>query len=1132
MTRKKHQHSQRRLTFDFNNPAINDIHVDPDRSPRILNFNVEELPFPSISNLNGKPVTKWQHTDDISVPSTPLPLSPMISPFSVGPISLSKNMGDTAVVSSPRNAPQQTGTNKAPDPSNWQTNSVPATEVKHLHLYDMQIQSMKDIHNLHHAKNIEELNLHLNNISKITHLNFSNLRILNLSANSITEISGLSHLPKLEELDLSSNQLVTIPPGSLRKCTLLKKLTLSYNNIRRIPGLSGENFQTIKPCLIHLDLRGNSITHLDELKVLDHLSASLQHVLFQNSKLERGNPICSDPKYYENIAVACPGLESLDGIRFNAAEYIPKIRVLPSQPQDGSDLPSSSPPSEANTAASQQVGQRSNRNPSKLPKRKPSNFRTTPRIDSVLRSFYRRTLRENFLNPQEQEHHSTKQPASETEDVRKHEIRIKDLENKLLQIQKSSQLQMISTGRQQGNHDGLSRESKTCQTEHQELGMASHNIGMVNQSTQGPWNMLMPSPKSSLRPGNSSRQYQSKECQTEFPATNSQFSKVEFEEKLKSVQVKLRQVEDALASERTRCNLLTEKDMQVQSENATMRALMAELKLGKANLEAQLNTKGSELLEQGMKLKTLERALRETKAQSDEKACKLLRDLTDANEALAKARAEISVAEKSSVVASDHASQSQKLHVDRIRYLEKKVGCLEAELAKQQGLVSSLKEESKQIKDRHHCASQIWDQKRRHLEEMAENHEQEKVKLKELFDVQLAERGAAIEGLKKEFHNVEQNCQDSLRDEARRYASLREKLEKSNQALGKLKRDNSDLQKMTQEIVKSERLQKNSLLKAGLIIKQQKRVLCDLRAEIADSSKTVEKLGKEKTELESKLESAVVGLDSASAKVKTLERAVKALQCEKAELTTRAVKSDELQKLSLESLETKNTEEIRALQASLKGAKNELTKVQDELAIKNQVLDSQNDDLKQLKDKLCDLDQQNANLMKELERLVKREHEFEKSEEKIEDLEEQRQGLEEDLKCKREKYEKEVDRLKEGLSYSLEEVQNLRDELQKGQERIKEEHRLVLAEMQETLASKEKSLSVKKVEVEELSKQLEEVNLSLEDSKEEAAKIFREHAVVSKALTAREKEIRVLIVQLESQRRAVHGFVKLFNRKR
>ena len=143
---------------------------------------------------------------------------------------------------------------------------------------------------LEYTPKLLEINLDHNAISRIENLNpVKGLVSLNLSYNSISRIEGLETLVYLEHLDLSHDNIAVI--SNLWRLTNLKSLNLSHNKIKAFGDLLANNNLTtidlsfnaismletnselLPLSLKHMNLRGNNIANILEVRVLDELEA-------------------------------------------------------------------------------------------------------------------------------------------------------------------------------------------------------------------------------------------------------------------------------------------------------------------------------------------------------------------------------------------------------------------------------------------------------------------------------------------------------------------------------------------------------------------------------------------------------------------------------------------------------------------------------------------------------------------------------------------------------------------------------------------------------------------------------------------------------------------------------------------
>lgn len=171
-------------------------------------------------------------------------------------------------------------------------------------LMDKGLQSISE---LSLDSTLHAINLHCNNISKITAIDHIwNLRHLDLSSNQISQIEGLNTLTKLCTLNLSCN-LITRVEG-LEALVNLTRLNLSYNNINDLSGLM--SLHGLKYKLRYIDLHSNcidSIHHLLQCTVGLHFLTNL--ILEKDGE---GNPICLIPGYGAIILQTLPQLRILD----------------------------------------------------------------------------------------------------------------------------------------------------------------------------------------------------------------------------------------------------------------------------------------------------------------------------------------------------------------------------------------------------------------------------------------------------------------------------------------------------------------------------------------------------------------------------------------------------------------------------------------------------------------------------------------------------------------------------------------------------------------------------------------------------------------------------------------------------
>ncbi|XP_029421237.1 leucine-rich repeat and coiled-coil domain-containing protein 1 isoform X3 [Nannospalax galili] len=174
-------------------------------------------------------------------------------------------------------------------------------------------KGLQSISELSLESTLHAINLHCNNISKITAIDHIwNLQHLDLSSNQISQIEGLNTLTKLCTLNLSCN-LITKVEG-LEALVNLTRLNLSYNNINDL----SESFSCLglmplhglKYKLRYIDLHSNcidSIHHLLRCTVGLHFLTNL--ILEKDGE---GNPVCHAPGYRTIILQTLPQLRILD----------------------------------------------------------------------------------------------------------------------------------------------------------------------------------------------------------------------------------------------------------------------------------------------------------------------------------------------------------------------------------------------------------------------------------------------------------------------------------------------------------------------------------------------------------------------------------------------------------------------------------------------------------------------------------------------------------------------------------------------------------------------------------------------------------------------------------------------------
>ena len=122
----------------------------------------------------------------------------------------------------------------------------------------------------------------MNYLTRIENLKNPNLKTLILSGNNIKELENLHHLKELQNLELEKNQLTSISNITIFGFKNLKKIIFSYNLISI--DYMDELIKTLElmPTLEEINLQGNEITlhqqykarifEFENIKVLDKLA--------------------------------------------------------------------------------------------------------------------------------------------------------------------------------------------------------------------------------------------------------------------------------------------------------------------------------------------------------------------------------------------------------------------------------------------------------------------------------------------------------------------------------------------------------------------------------------------------------------------------------------------------------------------------------------------------------------------------------------------------------------------------------------------------------------------------------------------------------------------------------------------
>jgi len=155
---------------------------------------------------------------------------------------------------------------------------------------------------------LENLNLNSNQITQIS--NFSgktlcNLTTLELRGNKLTTTAGIN-IPTLKNLYLAANQITTIE--GLDGLEKLQKLHIRDNQISNLDGFS-ENLKSLQ----YINMRGNSITDLKELKKLTTLPMLRAIVMTDN-------PCMEEEGYRIEVLIILRKLERLDKEEYQTEE--------------------------------------------------------------------------------------------------------------------------------------------------------------------------------------------------------------------------------------------------------------------------------------------------------------------------------------------------------------------------------------------------------------------------------------------------------------------------------------------------------------------------------------------------------------------------------------------------------------------------------------------------------------------------------------------------------------------------------------------------------------------------------------------------------------------------------------------
>jgi Leucine-rich repeat (LRR) protein len=148
------------------------------------------------------------------------------------------------------------------------------------------ITNIDDIYKIENPKNIKELNLTNNKLTKLDKNIFSNLTQLQelyLYYNNLTELDKdiFTNLTQLKELHLYSNNLTKIPKNIFSNLTQLQILNLDYNNLTELDKDIFSNLTQLQ----ELNLSENELTELDK-DIFSNLT-QLQYLMLSNNKLKK-----------------------------------------------------------------------------------------------------------------------------------------------------------------------------------------------------------------------------------------------------------------------------------------------------------------------------------------------------------------------------------------------------------------------------------------------------------------------------------------------------------------------------------------------------------------------------------------------------------------------------------------------------------------------------------------------------------------------------------------------------------------------------------------------------------------------------------------------------------------------------
>ena len=155
----------------------------------------------------------------------------------------------------------------------------------------------KGIMGLPNLEKLEMSNNQLINLNGIQY--FKNLKTLILRDNNFSKIESLHHMNELNYLDVSHNKIDNVDKVCLGELPFLQMFICDDNIIKNINGLT--KFESIK----FLSCQNNKI---NDINCLDRLSClkKLKEIIL------KGNPICKDYYYRENLIKLIPNLIKID----------------------------------------------------------------------------------------------------------------------------------------------------------------------------------------------------------------------------------------------------------------------------------------------------------------------------------------------------------------------------------------------------------------------------------------------------------------------------------------------------------------------------------------------------------------------------------------------------------------------------------------------------------------------------------------------------------------------------------------------------------------------------------------------------------------------------------------------------